>query len=311
MVKYLFSFYLIVFGLSVFAQRNRISTSEYIEKYKDIAIVEMKRSGIPASITLAQGIIESASGNSTLAKEANNHFGIKCHKWTGPAFYQDDDARNECFRKYNNPEESYRDHTDFLRQGKRYAFLFDYKSNDYKNWAYGLKKAGYATNPRYPQDLIKAIEENSLHQFDDGDYKKSERSIYKEENFIVDIKRRKIFEKNRIKYIIAEKDDNIASLTKELDLALWQIAKYNELPTDYQPVEGELLYIQPKRNSAEYGYDFHVVKEGENMHSISQMYGIKLKKLYRKNRMEAGSEPEIGQKLWLRKRMPENRNENK
>lgn len=303
MTKYLLTF-LIALSLNGLAQKNRISTSEYIDKYKDIAIVEMKRSGIPASITLAQGIIESASGNSTLAREANNHFGIKCHKWKGPTFHKDDDTHNECFRKYKNPEESYRDHSDFLIQGKRYAFLFEYKSDDYKNWAYGLKKAGYATNPRYPQDLIRAIEENNLQQYDKGDYKKTEKLNIKDENFIVDVKRRSIQEKNRIKYIVATKDDNIESLTKELGLASWQLRKYNEFPVDYQPMEGEILYIQPKRNSAERGNDFHVVKEGENMHSISQLYGIKLKKLYRKNRMEAGSEPSVGQELWLRSRKP-------
>ena len=291
---------------TVCAQRTRITTESYIERYKLIAVDEMKRSGIPASITLAQGLIESGSGNSTLAREANNHFGIKCHKWKGPRFIHNDDAKDECFRKYDSPEASYRDHTDFLMQGSRYDFLFEYKSTDYKSWAYGLKKAGYATNPNYPKDLIRTIDNNDLHRFDIGDISRASLfpSRNKGENFTVDIKRRQIFEKNRIKYIIVGKNETIASITKEMDLFSGQLKNYNELPSDYQILEGDLLYIQPKRWRAEVGNDFHIVKENETMHLISQLYGIKLRKLYRKNLMELGVEPEIGQKIWLRQRKP-------
>jgi LysM repeat protein len=287
---------------------QNVSKDEYIERYKRIAIEEMQRSGIPASITLAQGIVESNNGNSTLARKANNHFGIKCHKWTGKTFHQDDDEEDECFRKYGNPEESYRDHTDFLVSGSRYDFLFDYKSNDYKSWAKGLKKAGYATSPRYADDLIRTIEENELYRFDNGDYTKPH-SKYKQkstdsEEFTINLNQRKIYEYNRIKYIVAKEGDNIQSLTKEMDLMSWQLKKYNELPDDYSPIPGEKLYIQPKRWRAEVGNDFHIVTENETMHSISQLYGIKLNKLYRKNRMEPGTEPAVGQKIWLRKRKP-------
>ena len=145
------------------------SVSDYVNQYKDLAISEMKRTGIPASITLAQGIIESDCGRSTLAREANNHFGIKCHNdWTGPTVRHNDNSRNECFRKYKKAEESYYDHSDFLKSGSRYDFLFNNKSTDYKAWAYGLKKAGYATNPDYANMLIRTIEENNLWAFDSG-----------------------------------------------------------------------------------------------------------------------------------------------
>lgn len=286
--------------------QSRITKEEYIEKYKKIAVEEMKRSGIPASITLAQGILESGNGNSTLARKANNHFGIKCHNWDGEKHYHDDDAKDECFRKYDSAEESYRDHTDFLMKTPRYRFLFEYRSDDYKSWAHGLQKAGYATSKTYASDLIRTIEENKLYIFDSGDYTRKVNLSRKDsdEDFTISLKKRKIYERNRIKYIIAQEGDNLVSLTKELDLFSWQLRKYNDLPEGYEVRPGEILYIQPKRNRAEVGYDFHFVKEGETMHAISQLYGIKLRKLYRRNHMEPGTEPVVGQKLWLRKTMP-------
>jgi flagellum-specific peptidoglycan hydrolase FlgJ len=148
----------------------KTTTEQYIQQYKDVAIAEMKRSRIPASITLAQGILESGNGNSRLATEANNHFGIKCKKeWTGRTLYEDDDAPQECFRAYPTAEDSYRDHSDFLMKSSRYAFLFDLTPTDYKGWAEGLKKAGYATNPNYPQLLINFIEKHNLQQYDGGE----------------------------------------------------------------------------------------------------------------------------------------------
>ena len=140
---------------------------KYIEKYAPLAVSEMYRSGVPASITLAQGLLESGNGQSELARMSNNHFGIKCHNnWKGGKVYYDDDAKGECFRKYSHPSESYRDHSDFLRYRDRYKFLFDYRVTDYKSWAYGLKKAGYATDPKYPKKLINLIEEYNLQQYD-------------------------------------------------------------------------------------------------------------------------------------------------
>ena len=154
----------------LFAQAGskRMTRAEYIATYKDDAIEEMQRTGIPASITLAQGILESGDGNSALARYAKNHFGIKCHSdWKGPTFTMDDDAKDECFRKYRKVIESYKDHSAFLTGRNRYAFLFELKITDYKGWAKGLKKAGYATNPKYPDLLIGIIEKNELYKFDD------------------------------------------------------------------------------------------------------------------------------------------------
>lgn len=297
---------LILFVLSANAQN--ITKEEYINRYKKIAVEEMKRSGIPASITMAQGMLESDCGNSSLAYKSNNHFGIKCHKnWEGKKVYHDDDKKNECFRKYPTPEDSYRDHTDFLMGAKRYDKLFDYKSNDYKNWAKGLKKAGYATSNIYAQQLIKIIEENELYKLDEGDLTRpafTRKKIDEDEDFTIDIKRRKVYERNRIKYIVVEEGDNIDKITKEMDLLKWEIKKYNEFSEDIKLEPGQVLYIQPKRRSAEVGNDFHYVKDGETMYSISQLYGIKLSKLLRKNRMESNMEPQAGDKIWLRKRKP-------
>jgi hypothetical protein len=305
---------IVLFGLfsQGFAQK-RYTRDDYIKTYSKIAVDEMKRSGIPASITLAQGMLESDNGNSSLTQKANNHFGIKCHKnWDGKRVYHDDDANNECFRKYPSAEDSYRDHTDFLMQTNRYSTLFELKSNDYKGWAKGLKKAGYATSSSYSSDLIRIIEENELFRLDEGDFTrpvlaksvKSKKSSWADEDYTIDIKRRKVYERNRIKYVIVENGDNIDKITKDLDLLSWELRKYNELSDTSKIISGQILYTQPKRWRAEAGKDFHEVKEGETMYSISQLYGIKLAKLYRKNRMESGTQPNVGQKLWLRKRKP-------
>ena len=152
----------ILFFTGSMAVGQKMSRPEYIEKYKELAVKQMQASGIPASIILAQACLESGDGNSRLATEGKNHFGIKCHTWEGPKIYHDDDANGECFRKYGDAEESFKDHSDFLRFRDRYRFLFELNVNDYKGWAHGLKKAGYATNPNYPQMLIKIIEEYNL-----------------------------------------------------------------------------------------------------------------------------------------------------
>jgi hypothetical protein len=299
---------------------GNITVPQYIEKYKDIAMRKMSQHKIPASITLAQGILESANGNSDLAQEANNHFGIKCHEdWKGETFYKDDDQKHECFRKYKNAEESFEDHTRFLSTKTRYAFLFDLEPTDYKGWAHGLKKAGYATDPAYPQRLMKIIEENRLYEMDRGiGYVVGETKTVKSDSLkpyykgladkeVVAIagkgaNQRKIMKNNRVKFIIARKGDGIDKLCDELDMRPWQIKKYNELDENAKILQGDLVYLQPKRRRAE--QDYHVVKAGENLYMISQLYGVKLKLLYRKNRMEPGTQPTTGQKLWLRKKKP-------
>ena len=305
------SIIILCFLSSVYGQRDKkITRQEYIEQYKNIAIKEMKRTGVPASITLAQGALESGDGNSRLAKKANNHFGIKCHDWKGRKIHHDDDENNECFRKYKSADDSYKDHSDFLSSKQRYASLFELEPTDYKGWAKGLKKAGYATSRNYDKALIRIIEENELYAYDQGV------EIIKEpalgEALAVAsgaIKgSRMVFEKNRIKYIIAKSDDTYTSISNELDLMPWELRKYNELDQGAKIDSGQILYIQPKRKRAEAGEKTHVVREGETMHDIAQLYGIKLAELYKKNLMKQGTEPAVSQTLQLRKSLkPEQR----
>ncbi len=310
------SFLLMFFAISVFTavHAQKMTRSEYIEKYKDIAIQEMVEFNIPASITLAQGILESGSGNSTLAREANNHFGIKCHKgWDGETMKFDDDAPNECFRKYDDPYDSYKDHSFFLSQRGRYSFLFDLEITDYKGWARGLKKAGYATNPKYAQLLIKIIEENQLYKYDllDDDYvavNEFPNEIPKDQNrkytpLAVAGNNRKVFTNNGKKFIFARKGDDFYKIADDLNVYNFQIWKYNDLEKKDRLQEGDMVYIQKKRNKSK-TEAYHYVKPGETMHSISQLYGIRLNKLYKLNRMEKGSKPRTGQRLWLQDRKP-------
>jgi LysM repeat protein len=306
----IFIFLIIILPAAVLGQ-NKQTREEYIGRYKDIAIYQMKTQGVPASIILAQGLLESDNGNSRLAVKANNHFGIKCHTWSGPSIYMDDDTKNECFRKYSNPEKSYRDHSDFLRGARRYAALFDLNPTDYKGWSYGLQRSGYATNPHYAEMLIKIIEENNLYIYDKGvtieveSPTKGMGELVDVDHFVIDLnKHHRIYTRNRIKYIVAKKGDDIASLTKELELMPWQLTKYNELSSDSALKEGQEIYIQPKRTKAEVNHKVHVVEKGETMYSISQLYGIKLKCLYRKNRMKFGDQAQVGQVIQLRKRKP-------
>jgi LysM repeat protein len=292
-------------SVHVHAQTSGMTREEYISKYKDLAIKEMSRTGIPASITLAQGILESGSGNSTLAQKSNNHFGIKCHDWDGKKFRHDDDTRRECFRKYKTVEESYRDHSDFLVSKSRYASLFLLDPGDYRQWAIGLKKAGYATSPSYAEALIRIIEENELYLLDQGVEVPDHSIHYADKTKLNPVKehagrQRQIFENNRVKYIIVKRGDSYASITEELDLLPWELTKYNETSGSRLLSEGQVLYIQPKRAKAEAGKKTHVVEHGETMYSISQKYGIRLDKLYSRNQMENGTEPLAGTELLLR-----------
>lgn len=290
-----------------------------------MAISEMRRTGVPASITLAQGIIESDYGRSSLVTNANNHFGIKCHSdWTGDTYFHNDDTRNECFRKYKNPKDSFRDHSDFLVSGPRYDFLFDLKPTDYKAWAVGLKKAGYATNPDYAEMLIKKIEELGLFNYDVNSTVSEAGKVVEtvkedtiqgnEEATVVQIQDTgnsakpsgysRILVRNRISYIIVKEGDTFKSLLDEFQLLRWELQKYNDLGPDFSIEPGQLLYLQPKRNFADAGNDYHIVKEGETIYQISQLYGIKLIKLQEMNRMDVGIEPVAGQKIWLRSIKP-------
>lgn len=305
-VFYSFLFFIVFFNTLSQPAEPRMSTEEYINKYKDFAIKEMLEHKIPASITLAQGILESGNGNSPLAKYANNHFGIKCHNdWNGATFYVDDDKKNECFRKYYSPYESFRDHSLFLVNRDRYEPLFKLKITDYIAWAKGLKKLGYATNPNYDKQLIYLIEKYELYRFDKIKEMPTS-SIAKNDNDFSNFKNVKKNQHitqyhNRIKYIIAKKGDTFFSIAKEFNMALWQIYKYNDLNKTDILRPGDIIYLQPKRRKAK--DEYHIVKKGETMHYISQKYGIKLRVLYKKNNMIPGTEPEIGQKIYLRKRI--------
>jgi len=307
---------------------SRISEGDYINTYKDLAISEMKRTGIPASITLAQAMIESDCGRSSIAREANNYFGIKCHDdWKGLSIKYNDDSRNECFRKYNRPEESFYDHSDFLKSGSRYSFLFKIDPADYKGWAVGLKKAGYATNSDYANMLIRTIEENNLWQLD-REYKSAAplvqtavkgtdpdslrtmnipaKSMTVLSNNAVPARPQRIMENNRIQYIIIKDGDTKEKLENEFGLLRWELSKYNELKSDFTLSPGQILYLQPKREHAEPGKEYHNTAEGDTMYLISQKYGIKLKSLYQMNRMAEGSEPGTGEKIFLRRIKPVN-----
>jgi uncharacterized FlgJ-related protein len=306
----LFSFLFLSSSITYSQRSRRISADAYIDAYKNIAISEMKRSGIPASITLAQGMLESDNGNSSLVTEGNNHFGIKCHDWKGPAIYKDDDSRNECFRKYKSAEESYRDHTDFLLSKQRYNFLFSYKSTDYKSWAKGLKKAGYATNPNYPEKLIRIIEDNNLHLYDldvaIADKTRMSRTSRRKgtisagSDFTINLNRHPVYKRNNVEYTVAKNGDSVEKLAREMEMFNWELLKYNELTKDSTLHEGEILYLQPKRRRAERGKDFHTVQPGESVYSISQLYGVKSKLIRKFNHLSPDSIVNEGTVLNLR-----------
>jgi flagellum-specific peptidoglycan hydrolase FlgJ len=311
---------------SVSLSDQGLSTEDYIYLYKDLAVREMKRTGIPASITIAQGMIESDFGRSRLAREANNHFGIKCHSdWTGPTIKHNDDKRNECFRKYSKADQSFRDHSDFLKTESRYSFLFDLNPADYKGWARGLKKAGYATNPDYANMLIRKIEENKLWKLDSGESfagspqvkveakeKISGQAEDEKPSVNMNVKNavpshtQRVMEINRIQYIIVKEGDTKEKLEKEFQLLKWELQKYNDLKSDFELAPGQILFLQPKREKAEPGKESCNTAVGDTMYQISQRYGIKLKSLYEMNRMTEGEEPEVGKKIYLRAMKPVN-----
>lgn len=290
--------------------------SDYIEMYAPFAVKEMLLSGVPASITLAQGILESGDGNSVLSREANNHFGIKCHgMWEGKKYYMDDDSKGECFRVYPSVFDSYRDHSEFLSGRSRYAELFKLRRTDYKGWAHGLKKAGYATNPKYPALLIKIIEEHDLTKYDrmktapEGKLKlpKEERAEKKKsspersEEAIVSASQRQMYLRNDIRYVRVKEGDTYETLERITQVRKRQILNYNDKANSAPLVDGELIYLQPKRNKNP-KHSYHIVAKGETLRWISQEYGIKMKQLYKHNEFSLGEEPVPGQKVWLRKR---------
>lgn len=307
----------------------------YIEQFSSLAVEEMYRSGIPASITLAQGLLESGYGLSELAVKGNNHFGIKCHNnWTGGRMYYDDDKKGECFRKYRSPEESYRDHSDFLRYRDRYKFLFDYKITDYKSWAYGLKKAGYATDPAYPVKLINLIETYQLYQYDrkPASYSKEDKKPSKKKQkrdksgdeedklpptpteieqvkSLTDSQRqefhfsltRQMYSQNGVPFVYAVEGETYQSIAASNNLFEREILKFNDASKGDEPKPGAMVYLQPKKKQAAKGLDKHVFEEGDTMRDIAQRFGVRLDRLYKMNAMPEGYTPKEGDIIRLRK----------
>lgn len=276
----------------------------YINQYRDLAIEQMLKFKIPASITLAQGLLESGAGYSELATKGNNHFGIKCHGWTGRKTYHDDDEAQECFRAYNNVYESYEDHSLLLSRQPRYRSLFSLDGDDYKGWAHGLKKCGYATSPTYAQKLIGIIELYKLQQYDKA--KKYDRFMesrtYKDSPSAKGGIRHPIHRYNKNYYVVVKQGDTFRSLGKELGLSYRKIARYNERNKRDKLVVGETIYLKKKQKKADKAYKNrpHTVKPGESMYSIAQYYGMRVKSLYKKNGLSPDYVPKVGDKLRVR-----------
>ncbi|MBR1903010.1 MAG: glucosaminidase domain-containing protein [Bacteroidaceae bacterium] len=298
---------LLFLQLCIFAQRTNQAYWAYIDQYKGIAIEQMHKYRIPASITLAQGLLESGAGRSSLATKAHNHFGIKVSgNWTGPYVLKNDDAPNEKFRKYNNARESYEDHSRFL-QGRRYQGLFQLKITDYRGWARGLKAAGYATSPTYAESLIRIIEMYNLYQFDNGSYRQERKStapviptINAQSSFF---QTHTLYKHNKNYFIIVEIGDNMATISKETGISLKKLYQYNDLPLDYAPTQGDLIYLKKKQKCASKQFKknpIHIVEPNQSMFDISQLYGIRLKSLYKLNEFEPSHEIKPGDILRIR-----------
>lgn len=298
---HLFSLSFFLMTPNFFSQPSEIKNTpqEYILQYKEIAINEMLTHGIPASITLAQGLLESGNGNSALSVYANNHFGIKCHKeWSGPSYIMDDDAENECFRKYERVADSYKDHSLFLKTRPRYSFLFELPTTDYKAWAKGLKLAGYATLPTYAEELIDIIERHKLFEYDKLQVLASK--TVKPEQVKLKAEIKPVLKFNNIKFIIIKPGDTFYKISSEQNLEIKQLLRFNDMDEKDKLICGTKIYLEPKHNKAMENY--HVVCKGETMKSIAQFHGIKLKSLYAKNNLKIGEEPAVGDVLNLRTR---------
>lgn len=275
----------------------------YIDQYKDLAIAEMLKYNIPASITLAQGLLESGAGMSELARNGNNHFGIKCHDWTGARTYHDDDANNECFRAYRDVYESYEDHSRFLARQPRYRSLFRLKRTDYKGWAKGLKKCGYATSPTYAKQLIGIIELYKLHKYDKAkkyDKFMVERSSVKDVATSINLHPIHIYNKNY--YLNVRQGDTFRSIAREVGISYKKLAKYNERDKNDRLIPGEIIYLKKKQKKADKAYKNrpHRVKAGESMYSIAQYYGIRLESLYKMNDLSPDYSIQVGDLLRVR-----------
>lgn len=301
--------------------QSRMTRQEYIDKYKETAMEAMRTHGIPASITLAQGCLESGDGNSDLAVKANNHFGIKCHNdWKGQTYYKkDDDPGKSCFRKYRNASESFKDHSDFLRYRDRYAFLFDLEITDYKGWCYGLKKAGYATDPQYAERLIKIIEDYRLYRFDREMYTKAGKNsnlLPPSPNELMKVmelnparnsllykysRNRTIYVRNGVPYILAGSMDTYESIAEEYNLFTKELLRYNDLRKPKELVPGTVVYLQKKKAKAQRHMEIHIAVEGDTYYDVAQKYGVRMKKLFKYNGYKEGDILHVGDEIFLRR----------
>jgi LysM repeat protein len=320
-------------SLALAQQSVKLSVAQYIERYQRIAVSEMERSGIPASIKLAQGIHESAYGNSGLAQEANNHFGIKCGSdWKGQTYSKwDDEAQESCFRVYGSGEESYIEHTAFLVNRKRYAFLFEYDRTDYKNWARGLRKAGYASDPKYPDKLIETIEKYNLHRFDtlSGTIafdqpqiirptptpappppprldstaifvrpNRSPRRV-KRRSFLFPQYKKGIFRQNEASYVVAQKGESALGVATRFGIPYAKLLKFNDLEDGDVLMDYQYVYIQPKKGQYKGEPSTHTVSQDETMYELAQFYGLRLETLLELNLLQVGQEPMNGSVIQL------------
>ncbi|MDL2257011.1 glucosaminidase domain-containing protein [Bacteroidales bacterium OttesenSCG-928-I14] len=318
------------------AQKRLKHYDEYIDAYSQLAVKHMKKYGIPASITLAQGILESGAGKSELAKESNNHFGIKCHSdWQGDRVFRNDDGPNDCFRKYKKVDDSFDDHSRFIAERARYQKLFSYDITDYEAWARGLQSCNYATDKKYANKLITLIEDYELYLFDGGSKKQKKESSKPaskaKKNAVTTktapveapaetvptnkkpsvINEKKTTEERRKKirflhtfgslfYVIAEENDSMEAIAMDTDVTLKKLLSFNDVSTDYIPQEGEIIYLQKKKAKADKPHFDHEVKAGESMHSISQFYGMQKEQLYKLNKKSHDYIPKEGDILILR-----------
>jgi LysM repeat protein len=317
-ISFLFS------GSMLFAQSTEV-IQKYIDTYKDIAIEEMNRTGVPAAITLAQGIHETSAGQSDLVRKSNNHFGIKCKaEWSGPSVSHDDDARGECFRKYDDPIDSYKDHSDFLKSRPHYAFLFRLDPTDFEAWAYGLKKAGYATNPRYPQILIKLIKDYNLEDYtlialnrkgDNSNISLVNNNVTSKEANSQSIPAVSIetvptvqypsglFKINETKVIFIPKGTSYLKVAEENDISLSRLFEFNDLHSSLDIAQvDQLLFLQRKRKKG--ANEYHIVLQGETLHDIAQNEGIRMESLLEYNFLKYGMQPKAGEKLFLQNDAP-------
>lgn len=254
---------------------------DYIDRYAEIAVAEQRAHGIPASITLAQGLLESAAGRSTLATKGNNHFGIKCHStWTGDTLLRNDDAANECFRVYSSAAESYADHSRFLL-GKRYRPLFDFEITDYTSWAHGLKRCGYATDPNYASRLITIIERYNLYLYDSPEGRNSEEIA----DLIHNVLRssHKVKKSRGLHYVVAFPGDTYATIAKEFGLNVKKLLAMNDVPKDGEIKPWQEVYLVEKLDVPPEGVKSATIGEDESIHSIAQRFGMRLQTILELN----------------------------